>query len=66
MTPEKIETAVERCLRCAAAMEWRHQTWQCAKCGLKLGCCQGEDLPAEVETTRTSLCLVARHADNRP
>jgi len=43
MTPEKIETAVERCLRCAAAIEWRHQTWQCAKCGLKLGCCQGED-----------------------
>ena len=40
MTPEKIETAVERCLRCAAAMEWRHQTWQC---GLKLGCCEGED-----------------------
>jgi len=33
MTPEKIETAVERCLRSAAAMEWCHQTWQCAKCG---------------------------------
>jgi len=37
----KIE-AVERCLRCGAAMEWRHQTWQCARCGLKLGCCEGE------------------------
>jgi len=23
-------------------MEWRHQTWQCARCGLKLGCCEGE------------------------
>jgi len=23
-------------------MEWRHGTWQCAKCRLKLGCCEGE------------------------
>jgi len=32
----------ERCLRCGAAMDWRHQTWQCPACGLKLGCCEGE------------------------
>jgi hypothetical protein len=34
--------AVERCLRCSAAMEWRHGTWQCPRCRLKLGCCEGE------------------------
>jgi ribosomal protein S27AE len=33
---------VERCPRCAAAMEWRHQTWQCGRCRFKLGCCEGE------------------------
>lgn len=33
---------VELCLRCAAKMEWRHGTWQCARCHLKLGCCEGE------------------------
>ena len=32
----------ERCLRCAAAMEWRHGTWQCPRCRFKLGCCEGE------------------------
>lgn len=32
----------ERCLRCGAAMEWRHQTWQCSRCRFKLGCCEGE------------------------
>ena len=32
----------ELCLRCGAVMEWRHQTWQCPRCGLKLGCCEGE------------------------
>jgi hypothetical protein len=31
----------ERCLRCGASMEWRHGTWQCPKCRLKLGCCEG-------------------------
>jgi hypothetical protein len=36
-------TAVkEICLRCGAEMEWRHGTWQCAKCRFKLGCCEGE------------------------
>jgi hypothetical protein len=34
--------AVEPCLRCSAAMEWRHGTWQCPRCRLKLGCCEGE------------------------
>ena len=24
-------------------MEWRHQTWQCARCRFKLGCCEGAD-----------------------
>jgi len=23
-------------------MEWRHATWQCARCRFKLGCCEGE------------------------
>jgi hypothetical protein len=32
----------ERCLRCFAPMEWRHQTWQCPRCRFKLGCCEGE------------------------
>jgi hypothetical protein len=32
----------ERCLRCGAAMDWRHQTWQCPCCRFKLGCCEGE------------------------
>jgi hypothetical protein len=32
----------EVCLRCGAPMEWRHSTWQCAKCRFKLGCCEGE------------------------
>jgi hypothetical protein len=31
---------LERCLRCGAAMEWRHQTWR--RCRFKLGCCEGE------------------------
>jgi hypothetical protein len=43
MTPEKIETAVEGCLRCGAAMKWRHQTWECPKCAETLGCCEGDD-----------------------
>jgi len=33
---------VERCLRCSAEMEWRHGTWECPHCRLKLGCCEGE------------------------
>ena len=31
----------ESCVRCGAAMEWRHQTWQCPRCRFKLGCCEG-------------------------
>jgi hypothetical protein len=23
-------------------MEWRHGTWQCARCRFKLGCCEGD------------------------
>jgi hypothetical protein len=41
--PEPSASAAERCLRCAAPMEWRHQTWQCPVCRFKLGCCEGED-----------------------
>lgn len=33
---------IELCLRCGAKMEWRHGTWQCARCHFKLGCCEGE------------------------
>jgi hypothetical protein len=33
---------VEKCLRCGAAMDWRHQTWQCPRCRFKLGCCEGQ------------------------
>jgi len=29
-------------MRCGAAMDWRHGTWQCPVCRLKLGCCEGE------------------------
>jgi len=32
----------ESCWRCGAEMEWRHGTWQCARCRFKLGCCEGE------------------------
>jgi len=32
----------ENCWRCGATMEWRHGTWQCGNCKLKLGCCEGE------------------------
>jgi hypothetical protein len=37
----------ERCLRCSATMEWRHQTWQCPLCRFKLGCCEGEAVGCE-------------------
>ncbi|HEX6490509.1 MAG TPA: hypothetical protein VF002_03925 [Gaiellaceae bacterium] len=43
MERERLEPAVELCLRCGAALEWRHQTWQCPSCAFKLGCCEGED-----------------------
>jgi ribosomal protein L40E len=36
------DQVIELCLRCGAKMEWRHQTWQCRRCGFKLGCCEGE------------------------
>ena len=32
----------EICPRCSAEMEWRHGTFQCPKCRLKIGCCEGE------------------------
>jgi hypothetical protein len=35
-------TETEPCLRCGAAMEWRHGTFQCPRCRFKLGCCEGE------------------------
>ena len=37
-TPEPV---VEPCPRCAAAMEWRHGTFQCPRCRFKVGCCEG-------------------------
>jgi hypothetical protein len=36
----------ETCLRCGAAMEWRHQTWQCPRCRFKIGCCEGDSCEA--------------------
>jgi hypothetical protein len=48
---EKTVTA-ERCLRCSAAMEWRHGTWQCPRCRLKLGCCEGEPQHCDAEAPR--------------
>jgi hypothetical protein len=44
-TPPPAAAQVERCLRCSAPMEWRHQTWQCPVCRFKLGCCEGEACP---------------------
>jgi len=41
MTAAAPEPATEKCLRCSAAMEWRHGTWQCPRCRFKLGCCEG-------------------------
>ena len=44
-TPEPVdatpEPAIESCPRCAAAMEWRHGTFQCPRCRFKVGCCEG-------------------------
>jgi len=37
-----VDAVVELCLRCGVKMEWRHGTWQCPRCLLKLGCCEGE------------------------
>jgi hypothetical protein len=28
-------------MRCGAAMEWRHGTFQCPRCRFKVGCCEG-------------------------
>jgi ribosomal protein L40E len=36
------EPHVEICLRCGAAMEWRHATFQCPRCRYKIGCCEGD------------------------
>ena len=42
MSVEPRRETVETCPRCAAGMEWRHGTWQCARCRFKVGCCEGE------------------------
>ncbi|HVM18025.1 MAG TPA: hypothetical protein VM290_10635 [Gaiellaceae bacterium] len=42
MKPAEPTPTAERCLRCATTMEWRHGTWQCPRCRLKLGCCEGD------------------------
>ena len=47
----------EKCWRCGAVMEWRHGTWQCARCRFKLGCCEGDpqtncDVPRALVATR--------------
>jgi hypothetical protein len=33
---------VEMCWRCPTPMAFVHGTWQCPRCKLKLGCCEGE------------------------
>ena len=38
---ESNEPTPELCPRCDTEMEWRHQTFQCPHCKLKVGCCQG-------------------------
>ena len=47
----------ERCLRCSAEMEWRHGTWQCPRCRLKLGCCEGEPQHCDAEAPRYLFAL---------
>ena len=42
---------VEICLRCGAEMEWRHGTFQCPRCRLKIGCCEGETGDCRTERT---------------
>jgi len=42
MADDKKKDVTEYCLRCGNEMEWRHGTWQCSRCRLKLGCCEGE------------------------
>ncbi|HZO96383.1 MAG TPA: hypothetical protein VFB42_03330 [Gaiellaceae bacterium] len=49
----------EPCLRCGAEMEWRHGTWQCPRCRLKLGCCEGE--PQSARAPRGGGGSVRRH-----
>ena len=42
MVRERTSDDRELCFRCGAAMNWLHQTWQCPRCRLKLGCCEGD------------------------
>jgi hypothetical protein len=41
-------------------MEWRHGTWQCPRCRLKVGCCEGatgecysEEEPVSARSSRS-------------
>jgi hypothetical protein len=38
----QVREVVELCLRCGVQLEWRHGTFQCPRCKLKVGCCEGE------------------------
>jgi len=42
VSQESARVVAEICLRCGAAMEWRHGTWQCVRCRFKIGCCEGK------------------------
>jgi hypothetical protein len=44
--------AAERCWRCAHEMRWVHGTWQCPRCKLKLGCCEGEPQSCDAEAKK--------------
>jgi hypothetical protein len=50
-----VRTVSETCWRCGAEMEWRHSTWQCARCRWKLGCCEGEPQSARDVEQRTDV-----------
>jgi hypothetical protein len=49
-----VEPVDEWCLRCSAAMEWRHGTWQCPRCRFKLGCCEGVYAGSETKAPRNA------------
>jgi hypothetical protein len=51
VTPIARPQSEEICLRCGAAMEWLHGTWQCPRCRLKIGCCEGATGECTAEST---------------
>ena len=60
-TVDGVSATAESCLRCGAAMQWLHQTWQCPRCRFKLGCCEGGE-PCEVAADSAPRAHAARRA----